>query len=405
MENDARVFSPLRVLGRLVFWGVKPQRPRAGGGGSNTGSYVTKYRYWGGLLTKWQGLHLLRSFLRPLRRLAEPGQQLVQDTLHADQLSGTRDRGVRMGHKGYTILILTDLTSRARQLRLSRRTLGGALLAATLALLMIFYLGYQYLSFRESRGELERLRQTVEAQRGLAARLESLTQEVTQLRTFDHQIRRLAGMEAGPEGESTMAVGGGRLELQKALTAWEQAAQQQLIERLSEDLQHLEREVALREESLGALTTYLTRQKDRLVATPTLWPTQGYMSSKFGPRTSPFTGRRQRHTGIDIAALRGTPIVAPADGVVTYTGKLPGYGRVIVLTHGFGFKTFYGHNQRNKVRKGKRVKRGQVIGTVGNTGHSTGSHLHYEVLVNETPVNPLKYIIDEGRRARVLRAK
>lgn len=340
-----------------------------------------------------------------MRRLAEPGQQLVQDTLHADQLSGTRDRGVRMGHKGYTILILTDLTSRARQLRLSRRTLGGALLAVTLGFLMIFYLGYQYLSFRESRSELERLRQTVEAQRGLAARLESLTQEVTQLRTFDHQIRRLAGMEAGPEGESTMAVGGGRLELQKALTVWEQAGQQQLIERLSEDLQHLEREVALREESLGALTTYLTRQKDRLVATPTLWPTQGYVSSKFGRRISPFTGRRQRHTGIDIAALRGTPIVAPADGVVTYAGKLPGYGRVIVLTHGFGFKTFYGHNQRNKVRKGKRVKRGQVIGTVGNTGHSTGFHLHYEVLVNGTPVNPLKYIIDEGRRARVLRAK
>jgi len=129
------------------------------------------------------------------------------------------------------------------------------------------------------------------------------------------------------------------------------------------------------------------------------------VSSSYGHRASPFTGRRQMHTGIDIAAPRGTSILAAADGVVTFSGRMAGYGRVIVVTHGFGFKTFYGHNQKNKVRKGERVKRGQVIGTVGNSGYSTGSHLHYEVLVKDRTINPLKYIVDEGRQARARQKK
>jgi murein DD-endopeptidase MepM/ murein hydrolase activator NlpD len=252
--------------------------------------------------------------------------------------------------------------------------------------------------------EHARLRETVKAQRRVATRLETLAQEVTRLRTFDHQIRRLAGME---EVQSLMAMGGGTLVLGKALAAGEQAEYEQLVERLYQDLQRLEREVALRAESLEAVTTYLTQQKNRLAATPSIWPTQdeGYVSSSYGHRASPFTGRRQMHTGIDIAAPRGTSILAAADGVVTFSGRMAGYGRVIVVTHGFGFKTFYGHNQKNKVRKGERVKRGQVIGTVGNSGYSTGSHLHYEVLVKDRTINPLKYIVDEGRQARARQKK
>ena len=153
------------------------------------------------------------------------------------------------------------------------------------------------------------------------------------------------------------------------------------------------------------MTEYLTKQKDRLIATPALWPTEGHVTSPFGPRTSPFTGQPHHHTGVDIAAPPGTPIRAPADGIVTFAGTLPGYGHALVLTHGFGFKTFYGHNQRNQVSKGQTVKRGQVIALVGNTGYSTGAHLHYEVLLNDQPQNPLKYIVDEGQRANVIRGQ
>jgi murein DD-endopeptidase MepM/ murein hydrolase activator NlpD len=309
---------------------------------------------------------------------------------------------VIVGEKGYTVLILTDLSARARQLRISQQMLGGILFGGAFALLMVLYLFYHFVAFQAHDGELKRLRRTVKAQQGVATRLETLTQEVTRLYTFDDQIRRLAGMQ---EAESAIAMGGGTLELQKALAEGEQAEHEQLVDRLYQDLQQLEREVALRAESLEAVTTYLNQQKDRLAATPSIWPTQGYVSSRFGSRISPFTGRQQQHTGIDVAAQRGTPILAAADGVVTFSGKLAGYGRAIVITHGFGFKTFYGHNQENKVRKGQQVKRGQAIGTVGNSGYSTGSHVHYEVIVDGAPVDPLKYIIDEGRRTHALLAK
>ena len=309
-----------------------------------------------------------------------------------------------MAEKGYTILVLSDTPSRARQWHLGERGLRVALFGGALAILTIASLVIYSLTVQLDVAEHARLRETVKAQRRVATRLETLAQEVTRLRTFDHQIRRLAGME---EVQSLMAMGGGTLELGKALAAGEQAEYEQLLERLYQDLQRLEREVALRAESLEAVTSYLTQQKNRLAATPSIWPTQdeGYVSSSYGHRASPFTGRRQMHTGIDIAAPRGTSILAAADGVVTFSGRMAGYGRVIVVTHGFGFKTFYGHNQKNKVRKGERVKRGQVIGTVGNSGYSTGSHLHYEVLVKDRTINPLKYIVDEGRQARARQKK
>ncbi len=307
-----------------------------------------------------------------------------------------------MPEKWYTIFVLSDTRSRARQWRLTGRSICVAVIGGGLALLSLAVLVIYSLTIQIDAAEHERLRQAVVAQRGVATRLETLAREVTRLRSFDHQIRRMAGME---EAGSAMAMGGGTLELQKALATGEEVEHEELVEQLYQDLQQLEREVALRAESLEAVNTHLNQQKDRLAATPSIWPakSEGYMSSGFGRRISPFTGRTQMHTGIDIAAPRGTPILAAAEGVVTFSGRMAGYGRVIVLTHGFGFKTFYGHNQENKVHKGQRVKRGQVIATVGNSGYSTGSHLHYEVLVKDLPVDPLKYIVDEERRTREAR--
>ena len=311
-----------------------------------------------------------------------------------------------MAPRFLTILFLTDATTSPRQVRLSQRALGGVLVGGVLTLLVLGYIGIHFLTVEVDYLELIRLRHAVQAQQEMAQQLETLSQEMTRLRTFDTQIRRLAGMQAGPAaGAPTLAVGGGTLELAKALKEGEQAEQVLLLARLYQDLERLEREIALRAESLQAVTEYLMKQKDRLTATPALWPTEGHVTSPFGPRTSPFTGQPQQHTGVDIAAPPGTPIRAPADGIVTFAGTLPGYGHALVLTHGFGFKTFYGHNQRNQVIKGQTVKRGQIIALVGNTGYSTGAHLHYEVLLNDQPHNPLKYIVDEGQRANVIRGQ
>ncbi|MFQ5989755.1 MAG: M23 family metallopeptidase [Candidatus Methylomirabilales bacterium] len=301
-----------------------------------------------------------------------------------------------MPNNVHTVLLLSDTTPRVRQFQVTPPWLRGALIAATLGLLALSYLLYQNATLRVDYAELHTLRKAVQAQGTLKGKLQALGHEMERLRAFDHRVRLLAGMEKGTQ--TAVAVGGGTRQLERVSIEGVSGETGLLLERMYEDLQRLEREVALREESLQTLTEYLTRQKDRLAATPSIWPTRGYVSSKFGPRKSPFTGRRQQHTGIDIAAALGTPIVAPADGVVTFAGRLAGHGRAIVVNHGFGFKTFYGHNKKNAVKKGDRVKRGQVIGYVGNSGYSTGSHLHYEVLVKGVPQDPLKYILDEQRR-------
>jgi murein DD-endopeptidase MepM/ murein hydrolase activator NlpD len=308
-----------------------------------------------------------------------------------------------MIRNGYTLVLLTGNTPRGRQFHVTDFGLRAALLSALLTVLALGYLGYHFLVFQVDYRELAELRETVQAQEEMAAQLQTVAEELNRLRSFDTQIRRLAGMDTSPAAPSGSppAVGGGTLELTKALKEEEQASQAQLLARLYQDLERLEREMALRAESLQAVTAYLTKQKDRLIATPALWPVEGYVTSKFGPRTSPFTGQPQHHTGIDIAAPPGTPIRAPADGIVTFAGTLPGYGNAVVLTHGFGFKTFYGHNQRNQVSKGQTVTRNQVIAFVGNTGYSTGAHLHYEVLLNDQPHDPLKYVVDEGRRPKL----
>ncbi len=125
---------------------------------------------------------------------------------------------------------------------------------------------------------------------------------------------------------------------------------------------------------------------------PNLWPVAGRISSSFGERMDPFNGEGAFHAGVDIAAPTGTPIYAPADGVVAKAGPASGYGHEVIIDHGGGISTVYGHLSSFAVVAGQLVKRGQIIGYVGDLGRSTGPHLHYEVLINNLPVNPHKYM-------------
>jgi len=130
----------------------------------------------------------------------------------------------------------------------------------------------------------------------------------------------------------------------------------------------------------------------KLLEAPTLWPVMGRITSSFGERLDPFNGEGAFHAGIDIAAQFGTPIRAPADGIVIKAGLGDGYGREIVINHGNGISTLYGHLSGFAVTAGERVRRGQVIGYLGDSGRSTGPHLHYEVRIHDAPVNPHKYL-------------
>ncbi len=128
-------------------------------------------------------------------------------------------------------------------------------------------------------------------------------------------------------------------------------------------------------------------------STPSIIPTQGWITSYFGPRHSPYSGRLKMHEGLDIGAPIGTSIVAPADGIITYSGVKPGFGKYVQIDHGYGVETIYGHNKSLHVRNGQSVKRGDIIARLGNTGISTGPHLHYEIRVNGNPVDPIYFIL------------
>ncbi len=150
-----------------------------------------------------------------------------------------------------------------------------------------------------------------------------------------------------------------------------------------------------RKEGVMQLHEGLSQRQSLLRATPSIKPANGWFTSGFGYRVSPYTGRATLHQGLDIAALPGTPVRASADGVVTYTGYDPGYGKLVSIDHGYGITTRYGHNSQVFVVVGQKIRRGDVISAVGNTGRATGPHVHYEVRLNSVPIDPKNYILLE----------
>jgi murein DD-endopeptidase MepM/ murein hydrolase activator NlpD len=163
------------------------------------------------------------------------------------------------------------------------------------------------------------------------------------------------------------------------------------------DQLHALRTSALTGATMVGLTMGLTRNVTtadwvKANSAPNLWPIEGQVTGSFGERIDPFNGEGAFHSGVDIGSTYGHPIVAPADGVVTLTDTMGGYGKTIMIDHGNGISTRYGHLSGFAVTSGQKVQRGDVIGYVGESGRSTGPHLHYEVRINDTPVNPYKYL-------------
>jgi murein DD-endopeptidase MepM/ murein hydrolase activator NlpD len=148
------------------------------------------------------------------------------------------------------------------------------------------------------------------------------------------------------------------------------------------------------ETNIHELDQYLLDKESFLRSTPTVLPSNGWITSYFGPRFSPFAGSLKMHEGLDIGARVGTTVIAPADGIVTFAGEKSGFGKFVQIDHGYGLETIFGHASSVLVHNGQRITRGQNIARVGNTGRSTGPHLHYEVRVNGTAVDPLYFILD-----------
>jgi murein DD-endopeptidase MepM/ murein hydrolase activator NlpD len=144
--------------------------------------------------------------------------------------------------------------------------------------------------------------------------------------------------------------------------------------------------------SMGLIRNVTTADWFRANSAPNIWPVEGPITGSFGERTDPFNGEGAFHTGVDISAPIGEAVIAPADGIVTFADFMNGYGRAMAIDHGHGITTRYGHLSGFAVTEGQHVHRGETIAYVGSSGRSTGPHLHYEVRINNTPVNPHKYL-------------
>ena len=299
-----------------------------------------------------------------------------------------------MAKKFYTVLILPDASSQIRRFHIAKSLLGGLAVAASMIFVAFLFFIYEAVSLNGHMLELRQLRVAASQQAGLAQKIDRLENELIRLREFDLRLRTAAGLETREGEGSVFGVGGSDTLSSRALMVAAIAHQTAAPASLTKELDRLSREMSDRSKSFQELVDQLQAKRSVLASTPTIWPVKGWLTAGFGYRRSPFTGLRQMHDGVDISNTVGTPVIAPADGIVSYTGPLGGFGNVISIDHGHRIGTFYGHLLQQKVSQGQRVRRGDIIALVGTTGRATGPHLHYEIQVNGTPVDPSRYVID-----------
>ncbi len=285
-----------------------------------------------------------------------------------------------MALKHHTIIFVPHARARLRKWRVTNLQIGlfsGGLLLATLAAVLI---SWSYFSTSVDRQRLENLRVENQSLREVNDSFEVSIQGLNgKLAEYEERTRKLAIL-AGLETQNTGSeVGiGGSPEFPMDFNK----------------LGLLETRTASLDGTLDQVQANLDERARWISSMPTITPVRGITTSRFGARRDPITGQRAYHQGIDISAAPGAPVQATAAGIVTNADWSAGLGKAVYLSHGYGIKTRYGHLSRIAVKDGQRVKRGDVIGYVGNTGRSTGYHLHYEVHFDGKATNPMGYILD-----------
>lgn len=287
--------------------------------------------------------------------------------------------------KRFTILIIPEGSHRVRRFAVGLSAAKWAAGAALCCVLLIAGLTVLALRGNFDRNEHERLREQARVHQQemgqLAAKLETMRKELVVMAQNDAKVRVMSKLTK-PQGDPLGGVGGPAVGDEPADS----------LATLQRQIDDLRREVDLRRVSQEELQGFLNDQRSLLGARPAGLPAKGWVTSTFGVRRDPFDGQRRMHEGLDIAARTGTPVISTAAGIVREVGSEPGYGKFVVIDHGYGYSTIYGHNSRILVSVGQRVKRGDVIASSGNTGRSSGPHVHYEVRLNGVPVNPQKYL-------------
>lgn len=298
----------------------------------------------------------------------------------------------------FTLLIVPRDGSRSRQFDMSvtgvRRAawIGGFLSLLLAANLLVFgYLfvvdGAEIFNYRDIKSENSQLTENIAVER---ARLNS---QVAQLQDrLDDADATLADLEviSGFRDFSPEQINGGMGGPGEAGAGLDEIP----ADAVNTDVKLEETRDSLREKlmRLEKIKLFIQANREKISHTPTGWPVKGWMSSTFGWRSDPWNKRQRFHEGVDISAWLGTPIIATADGTIKLAARYGGFGKVVIIEHEYGYETYYGHCSKLIAKQGQRVRRGDVIGFVGSTGRSTGAHVHYEVRINERPVNPLPYL-------------
>jgi murein DD-endopeptidase MepM/ murein hydrolase activator NlpD len=286
----------------------------------------------------------------------------------------------------YTLILVPHAKARFRKfqipVKLTKWLLAvGGTTALALAVVMVHFtrIAAEVYSLRAQNQVLATKNQEYEQSRvRMQAKISSLNSVVTKLGV-------MAGLEQVLPDPTIGGVGG--VPSQEALAPSVDPA---AVQSMDADLSTLT-------ERSRKLEAFYKDQQALLSSTPSVWPVRGYLSANFGNRIDPFTNQPDFHPGIDVSTPMGTKVQTPADGVVVACGDKGGYGNAIVIDHKYGIVTRYGHLSAINVRPGQKVKRGDVIGFVGNTGKSTAPHLHYEVWVRDQAQNPIHFILDEYR--------
>lgn len=307
-----------------------------------------------------------------------------------------------MAGRYWTVVVVSEDDAGVRQVRLSRSALQVSIGVALLAISVLLSLaaGFFVKEGHHLRADrLARENRLLENQmREMHGQVSLLRSNLDSLSRKDRHYRLLAGLEPLDAQVMQVGIGGPGSATRGDGELWS------LNPRLGElsfttasDLNTLVRRARLLSASWGEATDALEATHDRLRATPSILPTDGYISSAFTrSRLHPILDRARPHEGVDVSANYGTPIVATAAGRVTFAGERFGYGRMVEIDHGYGHVTRYAHARRVTARVGQRVQRGDKIAEVGSTGLSTAPHLHYEVLVDGRAVDPRRYIMDVG---------
>lgn len=304
-----------------------------------------------------------------------------------------------LANESFTLIVVPDRHAEVKRFHLRRRWLFQAMGVVGVLLVAAVAMVGHYASVVGLARENPALREeNVKLTHELAVIREQLTHVATTLdrvERFDQKLRAITllsdpqrNLAMGPTEPIPLPGGEGPNQFVRS-------RQTDSPQALAQQLDKISAEATRQEQSLQELQAYFQDQKSLLASVPSIWPTRGWVTSDFGSRLDPYTSDRVMHAGLDIAGPHGKSIASPADGVVVFSGLEGGYGNVIVVDHGYGIKTRYGHLATLRVKAGDKVKRGDTIATMGNTGRSTGPHLHYEVRVNGIAQNPRKFILDE----------